>query len=77
MEDAKGDARAPIVKEIKRLEVTIKVMTEQFQSVKEQIQKMTENAAKWGAESVDVEMLRADIKNLDTSLSRFAEERTN
>ena len=42
LEDAKGDARALILKEIKRLEVSIRVTTEQLAELQKTIKELEE-----------------------------------
>jgi len=64
LEDAKGKDREPILKEIKRIDVSSKVTSKQTEDLAKQIQKMTDEAGKFGVESVGMEMLRADLKNL-------------
>lgn len=74
MEDAKGDERTPILKEIKRLEVSIAVASEQGKAMESQLRTMREEAEKFGRESVDTGMLRTDLKNLDAVQSQLVSE---
>jgi len=75
LEDAKGDARVPILKEIKRLEVIIKVIAEQQSLTIKKIEKLSQEVRSFGASSVDMDMVRAQIKNMDRVLSNFVNER--
>jgi hypothetical protein len=74
LEDAQGKDRLPIQKEIKRIDVSIKVTTRQTDELAKQIQKMTDEAAKFGLTSVGMDMLRADIKNLDAVQTQITTE---
>ena len=74
LEDAKGKDREPILKEIKRIEVSSKVTSKQTEDLAKQIQKMTDEAGKFGVESVGMEMLRADLKNLVDVQAQLAAE---
>jgi len=75
LEDAKGSDRIPILKEIKRLEVTIRVTTEQNAKLEANIHRIRKEVGQVGLTSVDVQMLRADIKNMDNVLAAFTNER--
>ena len=75
LEDAKGDARVPILKEIKRLDVTIKVMAEQQSLTTRKIEKLFQEVRSFGASAVDMDMVRAQIRNMDRVLSNFVNER--
>lgn len=75
LEDAKGDARAPLLREIKRLEVTIRVTEKQMTSLEKTITKLQEEVKRLGVESVDIQMIRETIKRLESSLNGFTAER--
>jgi uncharacterized protein involved in exopolysaccharide biosynthesis len=75
LEDAKGDARAPILKEIKRLEVTIGVMDKQVGDVANKVQTLVSEAKRVGLTNVDIQMLQADLKNMDMVLANLTNER--
>ena len=75
LEDAKGDARAPILKEIKRLEVSLKVMDEQRRELATKTAKVLEEATHFGQESVDIEMVQAELRNMDQVLTNFIAEK--
>jgi beta-lactamase regulating signal transducer with metallopeptidase domain len=74
LEDAKDKDRAPILKEIKRIEVSVKVTTKQTEELAKLIQKMTDEAARYGLTSVSMDMLRADIKNMETVQAQLVSE---
>jgi beta-lactamase regulating signal transducer with metallopeptidase domain len=74
LDDAKGNDRLSILKEIKRLEVSLRVMGEQTERMSKNIKTMTEQAAKFGVTSVGMEMLQMDIKQLDTLSSQLTAE---
>jgi biopolymer transport protein ExbD/uncharacterized protein involved in exopolysaccharide biosynthesis len=74
LEDAKDKDRAPILKEIKRLEVSLKVATQQRDELVKQINKMYGAAEKFGSTSVSMDMLRTDLKNLDTVQAQLSSE---
>jgi polysaccharide biosynthesis transport protein len=73
--DAKGQEVQEIHKDIRRLEISIAVMTDQEQNLRQEVQRQQSEAEKFGSSSVDVEMMRADIKNLDALLAGIATER--
>jgi hypothetical protein len=75
LEDAKGDARVPILKEIKWLEVSIRVTEEQNAETPKTVQRLREEAVKLSTEPVDMQMIREQIRNLDAWLSKFAAEK--
>jgi beta-lactamase regulating signal transducer with metallopeptidase domain len=76
LEDAKGDARAPILKEIKRLEVSIRMTNEQQAELRKTIGKLEETATELSnTESVDMEMLRTEIASIEASLSKCLAEK--
>jgi hypothetical protein len=74
LEDAKESERAAILKEIKRLEVTIAVSAEQEEAMKKQLEAMQSEAAKFGRTSVEMDMVRADLKNMEAVQSQIASE---
>ncbi len=73
--DAKDGARDPIVKEIKRLQVTIDVTGQQNATLAKKIKELGTEAVLLSAEPVDLQMIRDRIKNLTASLSKFAAEK--
>ena len=75
LKDAKLDERGPILKEINRLKAVIATMTKQNADMANRLQDMIEEAKQFGRTSVAVEMLRSDIKNLETVLASFSSER--
>ena len=50
-------------------------MAEQEQSVQKLVEEQQREAEKFGSSTVDIEMMRSDIKNLDTLLSEVASEK--
>lgn len=74
LEDAKGDARVPILKEIKGLEVSIRVTEEQLIPLASKAAKLSEEIKHLSTESVDIEMLQAQLKTLDQILYQFVGE---
>jgi beta-lactamase regulating signal transducer with metallopeptidase domain len=74
LEDAKEAERAAILKEIKRLEVTIAVSAEQEAAMKKQLEAMQSEATQFGRTSVEMDMMRADLKNLEVVQSQIASE---
>lgn len=76
LEDANGDvARVPILQEIKRLEISIKVTDGQRKDLAAKAAKVLEEAKRLGQDSVDIEMLQAKLRNLDQVLANFVTER--
>ena len=75
LQDATNTDRATIRKEIRRLEVSMAVPKDQMADLSKAIQVARREAENLGTQSVDVEMLRADIKRLDAASSEFYAER--
>jgi beta-lactamase regulating signal transducer with metallopeptidase domain len=67
--------RESIRDEILRIEATIAVMAEQEQSQRKEVDDKQREAERFGSSTVDIEMLRTEIKNLDTVLTAVAAER--
>ncbi len=61
--------------EIEKADAFIAVMSEQEASAQKLVQEQQAKAEKLGISSVDVEMMRADIKNLDMVLAEISGER--
>lgn len=74
LEDAKGDARPPILKEIKRIRVSIRVTEAQNADMAKKIKNLLDEVLRFDTESVDMQMVRSRIKDLETSLSKLAAE---
>jgi beta-lactamase regulating signal transducer with metallopeptidase domain len=74
LEDAKSDDRVPILKEIKRLEIRITIAADQDAVMEAKLEKMNEEARRFGIESVGMRMLREDIKHLDAASAQLAAE---
>ena len=67
--------RSLIETEWLKLKATYDTMVEQQKKAGEKIKEMTEQAKEFGRTSVAVEMLRSDIKNLESVLGSFSSER--
>jgi capsular exopolysaccharide synthesis family protein len=67
--------RGVVQGEIARLEAAIAVMSEQEQSQQKMVVEQQREAEKFGTSTVDIEMMRSDIKNMDALLTNIAEER--
>jgi polysaccharide biosynthesis transport protein len=67
--------RSVILAEIERLSATVAVRSEQEESLRGDVQRYQDEAGKFGSSSVDLEMLVAEIKNLDIVLTGIATER--
>jgi beta-lactamase regulating signal transducer with metallopeptidase domain len=61
--------------EIKRLETAIATMTEQAREQQKMVDEREKEARDFGRSTVEVEMMRADIKNLELVLTAIATER--
>ena len=72
--DAKGD-RVAILKDIKRLETAIGVMTEQQAELEDKVKYAREEAVRFGRSTVDSEMLRAEIRDQKAVLSVLTSQR--
>jgi capsular exopolysaccharide synthesis family protein len=71
----KQKKRSEIMTEIKKNEAFISVMSEQEKSSQKLVDDQLHEAEKIGISSVDVEMMRADIKNLDAVMGQIVTER--
>jgi len=67
--------RNEVQSEILRLEASISVLGEQANTLQAEVKRQQTEAEKFGSSTVDIEMMRADIKNLDQVLSGVATER--
>ena len=67
--------RSKLQMEIDQLQTSVAVMVEQERLVAEDVQKQRKMAEQFGSSSIDVEMMRADIKHLDDVLAGVANER--
>ena len=72
---ARQKRKSLIETEITRLTAQLKSMEVQQETVKAEMEKMQKDAEKFGKVSVEVEMLRSELKNLDAVLSDFKSER--
>ena len=57
--------RSMVQMDVQRLEAGLAVMTEQEQAQQKAVEEQQKEAEKFGSSTVDIEMMRADIKNLD------------
>jgi polysaccharide biosynthesis transport protein len=67
--------RSLIQTEIQKLENAISVMKEQENAIQREVDKQREDAKNYGSSTVDIEMMRAEIRNLEQVLTRLATER--
>ncbi len=67
--------RTLIKAEVDKLAASVKVMKEQERDVQNQVDRKQEEADKFGGSAPDVEMLRAEIKNLDAALAAITAEK--
>ncbi len=75
LDDAKDEGRVRIAQDIKRLEASIAVTTEQESVLKTEVDRYRQEAERFGSSSIDIEMMRADIKNLEAVLAEISKER--
>jgi peptidoglycan hydrolase CwlO-like protein len=67
--------RAVIQAEIQKLQNSVSVLAEEEQTLRKQVEAKQKEVVKFGYSSVDIEMLRADIKSAETLLSMLVTER--
>ena len=67
--------KAEIDKEIRRLESEVAILTEQEQQFQKDVERQRKEAELIGRSSIDVEMMRTDVRHVDQILSSIAEER--
>lgn len=75
VESVRQKKRSEIQSEMLRLEASITVLTEQASTLQSEVERQRKEAEKFGSSTVDIEMMRADIKNLDQVLGGVATER--
>jgi capsular polysaccharide biosynthesis protein len=77
LQDAKEGERGELQREIKRLEISVSVLSEQQKELENALEHKRKEAERFGRSSVavDIEMMRADIKNLEAVLTLIATER--
>lgn len=61
--------------DIERYQGYLTIMAEQEQTLRQDVQRLQREAEKFGINSVDIEMMKANIKNLDLMLMGIATER--
>jgi succinoglycan biosynthesis transport protein ExoP len=64
-----------VEKEVARVEAAIEVATKQQKATEGEMERLRKLADQFGSTSIDVEMLRSNIDNLDKALSSIADER--
>jgi capsular exopolysaccharide synthesis family protein len=74
-ETARQKKRAMIQAEILRWESSVAVLQDQQRVLEAQVEEKQREAEKFGNSTVDVEMMRADIKNLDALLTGISNEK--
>ena len=67
--------RSKVQMDVQRLEAALAVSTEQEKTQQEAVEKQQMEAERFGSSTVDIEMMRSDIKNLEGTLSALAGER--
>jgi polysaccharide biosynthesis transport protein len=67
--------RGMVQVEVQRLEAALAVMAEQEQNQIKMVEDQQKEAEKFGTSTVDIEMMRNDIKNIETLLTSVATER--
>lgn len=72
---ARAKKRAVVEMEVRRLEAMITVTDEQQKDAEENLRRMRKATERFGMSSIDLEMMRADIKRLEKTLDDIAEER--
>jgi septal ring factor EnvC (AmiA/AmiB activator) len=74
-EEVKAEKLATVQAEIKRLETAIGIATAQQRGLEEEVRQRLKEAERFSGATVDMEMLRSDIKNAETVLAALATER--
>ena len=67
--------RSIIQMEAEKLQTAATVLRDQATELQKEVEKQTKEAKKFGNSTVDIEMMRADIKNLDFVLTGISTER--
>jgi capsular exopolysaccharide synthesis family protein len=67
--------RSQILGEIEKAQGAVAVMTEQEQTLRQDVQRLQADAEKFGSTSVDVDMMQSNIKSLDQMLTMLATDR--
>lgn len=75
LKDANVESRAAILKEVRRLEALITITTEQELVARTEADRRLKEVAMLSRPNVDVEMMQAEIKNIDAFLAGIAAER--
>jgi polysaccharide biosynthesis transport protein len=75
MDVARQRRRAMVQADIMKLEASLAVMKDQEKILQLEVDDKQREAEKFGQSTVDVEMMRADIKNLDTLLTGISSEK--
>jgi hypothetical protein len=69
--------QTPVVAQIRRLEATIDVAAQRQKELEQGVNETQKEVDKPGRSSVEVEMARAEVKNLEAALARLATEKEN
>ncbi len=75
VETVKQKRRSLVLSEVRKLESSVSILTEQEHGLQVQLDAKHAEATKFGNSTVDMEMLLADIKNADATLNQLAAER--
>lgn len=67
--------RALVELDIRKLESATVVLAEQERSIQADVERLRKDADKFGSSTVDIEMLRGDIRNIDEVLTGIAKEK--
>lgn len=74
-EKVRAAKKGELDKNIRRLESEIAILTEQEQQFQKDVERQRKEAEMIGRSSIDVEMMRNDVRHVDQILSSIAEER--
>jgi hypothetical protein len=74
-EDVRQNKRSLIETEIEKLKTSVAVYTQQENTVAEEVQKLRTAVERFGNSSIDIEMMRTDIKRSERVLDYLAAER--
>lgn len=72
---ARQKRRGMVQVEVQRLEASVAVMAEQEQNQAKLVEEQQKETEKFGSSTVDIEMMRTDIRNLELLLTSIATER--
>lgn len=75
LKDANEQEQAPLVKSRNRMQAEVAVVKEQLHEMQDDVQRMQKEVKNFGLSTVDIEMLRSDIKSVESVLTGLAAER--